>query len=285
MKNLSIDFLRSFVLIAQTGSYTQCAEQLQRTQPAISLQIKKLEEMIGEKLFSRDKNRLALTGAGSRLLSYGEKIVALNDQAMAEFGKPQVTGNIRLGIPSEFSTTLMPKIIRRFTQTYPEISLEVHCALSKDLLSEPLKSQFDLILSLQETPDPQQDGYIISDQLVWVGSQRFVNSVPVKLPIIAAPSPCIYRKRATNLLSAIKKPWQVVYTIADLNGIQTAINAGLGITVLAKSSVPPGLHVLSNSESLPELGHVGVCLVNPQKVSSKAISLLTETITNEVANF
>ena len=69
MKNLSIDFLRSFVLIAQTGSYTQCAEQLQRTQPAISLQIKKLEEMIGEKLFSRDKNRLALTGAGSRLLS------------------------------------------------------------------------------------------------------------------------------------------------------------------------------------------------------------------------
>ena len=109
--------------------------------------------------------------------------------------------------------------------------------------------------------------------------------MPAKLPIIAAPSPCIYRKRATSLLSAIKKPWQVVYTIADLNGIQTAINEGLGITVLAKSSVPSGLHVLSNSESLPELGHVGVCLVNPQKVSSKAISLLTETITNEVANF
>jgi DNA-binding transcriptional LysR family regulator len=285
MKNLSIDFLRSFVIIAQTGSYTQCAEQLQRTQPAISLQIKKLEEMVGEKLFSRDKNKLSLTVAGSKLLAYGEKIVALNDQAMAEFGKPQVTGNIKLGIPSEFSTILMPKIIRRFTQTYPEISLEVHCALSKDLLSEPLKSQFDLILSLQETPDPKQDGYITTDQLVWVGSQRFVNSIPHKLPLIAAPSPCTYRKRAINLLTAAKKPWQVVYTIADLNGIQTAINEGLGITVLAKSSVPPGLHILPSSGDLPELGHMGVCLVNPQKVSSKAISLLADTIINEVANF
>jgi len=285
MKNLSIDFLRSFVIIAQTGSYTQCAEQLQRTQPAISLQIKKLEEMVGEKLFSRDKNRLSLTVAGSKLLTYGEKIVAMNDQAMAEFGKPQVTGNIKLGIPSEFSTILMPKIIRRFTQTYPEVSLEVHCALSKDLLTEPLKSQFDLILSLQETPDPTQDGYITTDQLVWVGSQRFVNSVPQKLPLIAAPSPCTYRKRAINLLTAIKKPWQVVYTIADLNGIQTAINEGLGITVLAKSSVPSGLHILPSSADLPELGYMGVCLLNPQKVTSKAISLLADTIVTEVANF
>ena len=285
MKNLSVDFLRSFVTIAQTGSYTLSAACLQRTQPAISLQIKKLEEMVGEKLFSRENNRLGLTQAGSKLLGYGEKIIALNDQAMAEFGRPQVSGHIKLGIPSEFSTTLMPKIIRRFTQTYPEISLEVHCALSKDLLSEPLRSQFDLILSLQDTPEPTQDGYIITDQLVWVGSQRFVNSIPAKLPIIAAPAPCIYRKRAAGVLTNNKRAWQIVYTIGDLNGIQTAINEELGITVLARSSVPSGLHVLPFSIDLPELGHIGVCLVNPQKVSSQAISLLADTIVSEVMNF
>ena len=283
MKNLSLDFLRSFVTIAQTGSYTLCAERLKRTQPAISLQIKKLEEIVGEKLFSREGNRLTLTLAGNKLLEFGMKILLLNDQAMAEFGRPQVSGNIKLGIPSEFSTTLMPKIIRRFTQSYPEISMEVHCALSKDLLCEPLKNQFDLILSLQEVPDTDQDGYIVTDQLVWVGSQRFVNSIPEKLPLIAAPAPCIYRNRATSLLGKHSKQWQIVYTIGDLNGIQTAINEGLGITVLAKSTVPKELHILSPSPALPELGHIGVCLVNPQKVRSEAIELLAKTIQAELA--
>lgn len=284
MKNLSVDFLRSFVTIAQTGSYTVCAERLKRTQPAISLQIKKLEETVGEKLFTREGNRLMLTLAGSKLLEYGTKILMLNDQAMAEFGRPQISGNIKLGIPSEFSTTLMPKIIRRFTQSYPEISMEVHCALSKDLLCEPLKNQFDLILSLQEEPEPEQDGYIVTDELVWVGSQRFVNNIPDKLPLIAAPSPCIYRKRATNLLAKVKKQWQVVYTIGDLNGIQTAINEGLGITVLAKSTVPNGLSILSPSAGLPSLGRIGVCLINPQKVRSEAIDLLAKTIATELAS-
>ncbi|GAA6185292.1 MULTISPECIES: LysR family transcriptional regulator [Alteromonadaceae] len=283
MKNLSIDFLRSFVTIAQTGSYTMCAERLKRTQPAISLQIKKLEEVVGEKLFLREGNRLTLTLAGSKLLEFGMKILMLNDQAMAEFGKPQVSGNIKLGIPSEFSTTLMPKIIRRFTHTYPEVSLEVHCALSKDLVCEPLKSQFDLILSLQEQPDPDQEGFIITDQLVWVGSQRYVNKVPNKLPLIAAPAPCIYRKRATNVLGKCKKQWQIVYTISDLNGIQAAINEDLGITVLARSTVPPGLFVLPPQADLPDLGYIGVCLLNPQKVRSEAIELLAKDMVAQLA--
>ncbi|MFT2092473.1 LysR family transcriptional regulator [Paraglaciecola sp. 2405UD69-4] len=284
MKNLSVDFLRSFVTIAQTGSYTLCAERLKRTQPAISLQIKKLEEVVGEKLFLRENNRLTLTLAGSKLLEFGMKMLMLNDQAMAEFGKPQVSGNIKLGIPSEFSTTLMPKIIRRFTHTYPEVSLEVHCALSKDLVCEPLKNQFDLILSLQEQADPEQEGFIITDQLVWVGSQRFVNKVPDKLPLIAAPAPCIYRKRATNLLAKLKRQWQVVYTIADLNGIQAAINEDLGITVLARSTVPPGLFILPQQAELPDLGYIGVCLLNPQKVRSEAIELLAKDMISQLAS-
>lgn len=283
MRNLSVDFLRSFVTIAQTGSYTLCAERLNRTQPAISLQVKKLEEFVGKKLIIRENKRLMLTLAGSQLFDFGMKILLLNDQAMLEFGRPHVSGNIKLGIPSEFSTTLMPKIIRRFTQTYPEISLEVHCALSKDLLCEPLKNQFDLILSLQEIPDPSQNGYIITDQLVWVGSQRFINNIPDKLPIIAAPSPCLYRKRAMEELSKHNKKWQIIYTIADLNGIQTAINEDLGITVLAKSTVPPGLFILPTSHALPDLGQIGVCLINPQKVRSEAIELLAKTIVTQLA--
>lgn len=282
MKNLSIDFLRSFVTIAQTGSYTACAEKLKRTQPAISLQIKKLEEIVGEKLIVREGNKLSITMAGNKLLDYGTRILALNDQAMAEFGKPQVSGNIKLGLPSEFSTTLMPRIIRRFTQNYPEISLEVHCALSKDLLSEPLRSQFDLILTLQDEPDASQPGFIMTDDLVWVGSQQYLHHLPARLPLITAPAPCLYRKRATQRLAKLKRDWQIVYTIADLNGIQMAINEELGITALARGTVPQGLAILPNNDALPALGQIGVCLLNPQAVKSEAITLLTQAITQQL---
>ncbi len=284
MRNLSIDFLRSFITIAQTGSYTACAEKLKRTQPAISLQIKKLEETIGDKLFERNGNRLNLTLSGSKLLEFGMKMVRLNDQAMSEFGRPQISGYIKLGIPSEFSTFLMPRIIGRFSQNYPEISLEVHCALSRDLLSEPTMEKFDLILALQEFPDESKPGYIKTEPLVWVGNPRFSRNLPEKLPLIAAPPPCIYRKRVLQALEKAKKDWHIVYTISDLTGIRSAIDEGLGLTVLAKSTVPQGLNIIADNPNLPEMGNIGIQLINPKNKSSEAIKLLSESIISNLTN-
>ncbi|NIB39045.1 LysR family transcriptional regulator [Pseudomaricurvus alkylphenolicus] len=282
MKNLPTDFLRSFVTVAQCGSYTQCAEQLGRTQPAISLQIRRLEEIVGEKLFARHGNQLSLTAAGRSLHGYGVKMLQLNDEAIAEFDNPQISGRVRVGIPSEFAVVLLPKIIRRFTVAYPKVALEVHCELSKDLLSDEQKNRFDLILALQEWPNPSQPGYIKTERLVWAGSARHSTESRQPLPLICAPAPCIYRKRALQALENCGVAAQVVYTIADLTGIQSAVDEGIGLTVLTSSTVPENLSILDSNDNLPELGEIGVSIFMPRQNQSKAVALLAEAIANNL---
>ncbi|WP_235898663.1 LysR family transcriptional regulator [Parahaliea maris] len=271
-----MDCLRSFVSIVELGSYTLAAERLGRTQPAISQHIRKLEELVGDKLILRDSARLELTGAGKRLLQYSLRIIELNDQAISEFINPSVSGKLRLGIPSEFAVVLMPRILGQFSAAYPQVALDVQCVLSKDLLQDP--SRYDLILALQEWPNSQQPGYLKTESLVWVGSDDFDMRQYDEVPLVAAPVPCIYRARAEQVLTENHINARVVYTIPDLTGIEAAVEAGLGVTVLARSTVPTKLRVLESSRQLPDLGSVGINLITPHAPASTAVSLLAETI-------
>jgi DNA-binding transcriptional LysR family regulator len=278
MKNIPTNVLRSFVTVVDLGGYTQAAELLGRSQPAISLQIKRLEELVEEKLFSRNKQKLELTAAGQRLLTHARRLLQLNDEIIREFTKPVMSGRIHLGIPSEFATTLLPKIVGRFAKAYPDVTLEVTSALSKQLLSEPLKRGFDLILALHDKPTTKKQGHIKTEELVWVSSHGHSAHESDKVLLIAAPEGCIYRKRAIKQLRLHKIPWQMVYTNPDLNGIQAAIEEGLGVTALAKSTVPEGLDIIKASEQLPSLGTLGISLSFPHKQSSDASVRLGEFI-------
>jgi len=278
MKNLPMDVLRSFVTVADVGGYTQAAELLGRSQPALSLQIKRLEEILQTRLFSRNKQRLEVTEAGQRLLEYARQILAINDEILNEFTAPSMTGSIHLGIPSEFATTLLPKVVGRFAKAYPNVTLEVTSALSKELLSEPSKRKFDLILALQDKPNPKQTGFIKEESLVWAIDTEHDVYRKDKVSLIAAPDGCIYRKRALKALRKHKIAWQMVYTNPDLNGIEAAITEGLGVTVLAKSTVSPALDYLKTTEKLPPLGAIGISLVYPKKNSSEATIRLGEFI-------
>ncbi len=275
-RNLPMDCLRSFVSIIELGSYTLAAERLGRTQPAISQHIRKLEELVGDKLISRDSARLQLTSAGKRLHSYSLRIISLNDQAISEFSNPSISGKLRLGIPSEFAVVLMPRILGQFRSVYPRVTLDVECVLSKDLLKNP--SRYDLILALQDWPNPRQPGYLKTESLLWVGSDDFNLGQHDQVPLIAAPAPCIYRARAEQILTENHIDSRVVYTIPDLTGIKAAVEAGLGVTVLTRSTVPANLRVLPPSRQLPELGSVGINLIVPHSPPSTAVSLLADNI-------
>jgi hypothetical protein len=126
MKNLPMDLLRAFVSVAQLGSFTKAGEILGRSQPAVSLQIQRLEELVDESLLARNGKSLELTDAGQNLYAYANQILNLNDLALSELSKNVVSGKIRLGIPSEFATILLPKIVSRFAKAYPNITLEVN---------------------------------------------------------------------------------------------------------------------------------------------------------------
>jgi DNA-binding transcriptional LysR family regulator len=284
MKNLPMDLLRAFVTVVEFNSFTKAGELLGRTQPAISLQINRLESMLDETLLVRDGKNLALSIAGETFFDYAKQILSLNDLAVSECTKSTVMGKVRLGIPSEFATILLPKIVGRFAKAYPNVTLEVNCELSKTLLSRSGKAAHDLILALQNNPLEESDNLVKTDDLVWVSGSEYNAQKPPPVPLIVAPEGCIYRQRAVRTLNKIKQPWQIVYNIPDLTGIQYAIQEGLGVTVLAKSTVPENLKIIPNSQRYPDLGTVGISLLNVRKnTKNQAIDLLAEFLRTSLA--
>jgi DNA-binding transcriptional LysR family regulator len=284
VKNLSMDLLRAFVSVAQFGSFTKAGELIGRSQPAVTLKIKRLEQLVDETLFTRTGKSLELSEAGESLYDYANQILALNDLAVSQFSKSAVAGKVRLGIPSEFATTLLPKIVSRFAKAYPNVTLEVNCELSKHLLTKAGKAKHDLILALGDESSDKNSDFIKNDDLVWVASNA-KNPLKVEvMPLIVAAEGCIYRQRAIQRLDRSELPWQIVYTNPDLTGIQYAIQEGLGVTVLAKSTVPDNLQVIGQSPRFPDLGKVGINLIcDTTKRGDQAIKLLIEFLKTSLA--
>ncbi|MFQ3325275.1 MAG: DNA-binding transcriptional LysR family regulator [Pseudomonadales bacterium] len=282
MKNLPIDVLRTFVSVAELGGFTQAGISVGRSQPAVSLQIKKLEDGLGVSLLHRQGHNLELSTHGSLLYSYAKKILALNDEAMLSLNPPAVAGKLRFGIPSEFATTLLPKVVGRFANNYPGVELEVVSDLSKNLVANDRRSDFDLILALQDQPAEGDKGLVHTDDLVWVAGKQW-RSTDGELPLLAAPEPCIYRERALQVLKKEGRPWRIVYTNSDLTGLQAAIAEGLGVTVLARSVVPPSLKIVGKAEGLMPLGKIGISLLYDRRKNNEAVARLVEYVSASLA--
>jgi len=264
-----MDLLRAFVTVIQFKSFTKAGELLGRSQPAVSLQISRLEQLLDETLLIREGKNMELSNSGEQFYDYANQILALNDQAISQFSRSAVIGKIRLGIPSEFATVLLPKIVSRFAKAYPNVTLEVNCELSKTLLSKTGRTNHDVILALQNNPEESTDKQVKIDKLVWVSNSSYNSQKSPTVPLIVAPQGCIYRDRAVKLLNSIKQPWQIIYNIPDLTGIQQAIMEGLGVTVLARSTVPEELKILPTSARYPDLGSVGITLITGSQGAKK----------------
>ena len=277
MPNLPMNVLRTFITVAEVGGFTQAGCLLGRSQPAVSLQIKRLEEALGAPLFIRRGKDLELTSSGSKLRKYAGEILALNDAVFADFKLPVLTGRVRFGIPSEFATTLLPKILGIFTQSYPSVNLEINCALSKQLLSEA-RNYYDLVLALHEKSSGRLASFLREEELVWVCDSNHDTNARLPLNLVLAPEPCIYRARALERLKDIGQSSKITYTNNDLAGIQTAIEEGLGVTILAKSTVPQSLKILQNSDKYPALGSVGIHLHYDKNTGNEALRRLVEYI-------
>ena len=280
-RNIPIDLLRTFVTVTELNNISRAGELLGRSQPAISLQIKRLESFTNESLFKRTQGqRFELTLSGQVLFDYAQRILVLNDEAMNYFAAPTVRDSIRLGIPNEFASTLLPKIIGRFAKIYPGVRLEVTSDLSNNLTPKFLNKQFDLLLSLSDDENliSPHSRMIKKDTLVWVSKQDTEAHLKKTIPLVVAPEGCLYRRRILQQLSRINQPWSIVYTIPGLTGIQAAIAEGLGVTALAKSTVPESLDIIPESEQFPDLGEVTISLIREVDSYSEAIDLLAEYI-------
>ena len=277
LTNLDLDLVRTFVTIAGTGNFTRAAETLRRQQSTVSLQIQRLESTLGQKLIERTPRAVRLTSEGETFLGYARRLLDLNDEVVSRITEPNMQGVVQLGTPEDFATRHLPEVLARFTQAYPAVALEVTCDLTLNLLDRHRKGAFDLTLIKRERAAAEPGGIRVwREPLVWVTSDRDW-SVEGVLPLVVSPTPCVYRKRATEALDKARRNWRIAYTCGSLAGSLAAVRAGLGVTVLPKDMVPPGLHAI-DGRTLPDLKDTEIALLHRERLSIPARRLMEHVI-------
>lgn len=283
MINIPTELLRTFVKAVDLGSFTRAGDAVGRTQSAVSLQLRRLEDLLGAELFVRGSHRVKLTDEGSTLIEYARRMLALNDEAVSSLRRPKVAGSVRLGAPHEYTASLLPVILGKFAQSHPGVMLEVTCDLSKNLLARQEKGEFDLVIALHDDPTASGGTKVLTEPLVWITSQDHARHEQRPLSLVVAPSPCIYRNRVLQTLSRRNLPWRVAYTSSSYSGIIAAVRAGLGVTLLAASTVPEGVRMLGERDGFPPMGHLDVRLHNRPESNTEAVRCLADYIASSFA--
>ncbi len=278
MRNIPTELLRTFLTVVDTGSFTRAGDIVGRSQSAVSLQVRRLEEFLDARLFVRDTHSLNLTDEGLTLLGYARRMLALNDEVLSSLRLPKVAGCLRLGAPNEYSASLLPVILGEFAQVHPGVMLEVTSDLSKNLMERMDKGHFDLVVALHDDPNDARGTKVHADPLVWVTSTQ--NSVHEKSPLslVVAPAPCIYRDHVLQTLNRLGLPWRIVYSSSSYSGILAAVRSGLGVTLLAASTVPDRVRVLGAQDGFPDMGSVDVRIHTAPERSNEAVLYLADYI-------
>ena len=274
--NLDIDLLRSFAAVADTGSFTAAAELVARTQSAISVQIKRLEETLGHKVFERTSRSLALTPAGETLLDYARRILQLNDESFRRIAEPPVTGVIRLGITEYFVPAELPRILARFAAAYPGVELGVRMGLSRDLRESMAAGDLDAVI-VRLAPRERAKA-LWSEAQVWVAREDFDRLRDDTLPLALLPAPCYLREHALESMRRLKRRCKVSFTGSNMFSIQAAVSAGLGVSIVPRSTVLPGMKVLSSKRDYPDPGPLDIGVVHGAKARRDIVDALEQII-------
>ena len=267
--------LKSFVAIAETGTFGQAAATVNRTQSALSLQIKKLEDQLGCELFDRSGRRVVLTPQGEIFLGYARRIIQLQWEAYSRIREPDVEGEIRFGTPEDFATHYLPDVLSSFRQHHPRVQLNVSCDLTLNLVDRFHRGDFDVILAKRDPQRVKGGTKVWREPLVWASADGYRLEEPLSL--VLSPQPCIYRERALAALDRAKRSWHISYTSPSLAGTIAAVKAGLGITVLPEHMIPAGIHAMRNESRMPQLADAEIALMKKEELS-KAAEMFAEHI-------
>jgi DNA-binding transcriptional LysR family regulator len=277
---LDIDHLRTFIAIAETGSFTRAADLVHKTQSAVSMQMKRLEERIGRPVFERDGRASKLTGDGERLLDYARRIVKLNVEALAVFGDDDLTGRVRMGVPDDYADRYLPEIMARFSRAYPGVELTVMCEPSVELLKRIEENELDLAI-VTATESHRATETFRRERLLWVTSSRHAAHMEDPLPLALGPPSCCWRRVAFERLQALDRSHRLVYSSGNAGAISAAVLAGLAISVFPESGLRPGMRVLTPGDGFPDLPSCRVGLVrNPHNASALTDALAGHIISS-----
>ncbi len=282
LANLDMDVLRTLAVAMDLGGFGKAADRLGRSQSAVSLQMRKLEERIGRPLFRRQGRSLALTDAGDVVLGYARRILELNDQAVAVARGISVEGSVRFGVPQDFGDTWLPGVLARFTRTHPSVLIEARVDRTHKLVDRIAHGGLDLAL-LWGSPPPLPNAITVRRlPMAWIGQKGNSYAQGEKIPLALFEPPCVFRQPGIEALEKAKRPWRLAFTSPSLSGLWAAAAAGLGITVRTALGVPAQLAVLGRSNGLPKLPHIELSLYAAEGNPSQAVVRLRDILLDEL---
>ena len=263
--DLDIDMLRCFMEVAKTGSFTKAGINIGLTQSGVSVKIRRLEERLSSQIFNRPSKSLSLTLEGEILFDYAGRLLSIHDEAVSRLTKPEASGKLRIGLIDYFLPELLPTILSKFRKQYPNIHLEVQTDVGINLIPLYEKGELDLVVA-------GKDAYrgkcrvLAQEPLMWVvGKNNDTALHEEAVHLVLLPSPCSFRKIATESLESVNRKWQVLFTGTNIASIQAAVQAGMGISILPKGAIKDGLKKAPSNLELPELPMYSLALITDER--------------------
>lgn len=272
---LELDILKTFVAISETGNFTTAAEAVFRTPSAVSMQIKKLEDMLRVPLFRRDARSVSLTHHGEILLSYAKRMIALNNEAVSRFIVPEMNGIVKLGAPDDIGELMLPGILKHLSETWPQLAIDVTIESSANLHRAVEEGRLDLALYNflnAVRADPAEK--IMSERLVWVGKKHGQAHLKKPLPISVWDNGCSWRTKALEELTKSEIEFRIAYFCGSHMGQTAAIRADIAVAPLAHFLVRDDMVVLGERDGLPDLGtyDIGLALRTGASQPARAVA-------------
>jgi DNA-binding transcriptional LysR family regulator len=270
MQTLDLALLRTLLAAVESGSFAAAARRVGRSESAVSLQLKRLEEQIGEAVFVRAGKQMTLTGAGARLVEYARRLLDLNDEALSAMSGNSIDGTVTLGVPHDVVETWLPAVIAGFRRSHPSATLKVTEGRSAVLSSRLADNQIDLAVVFSASP-PAKALWSANLPMVWIGRNDFSLKKNEPLQLAAFDPPCFFRAAAIASLEGADIDWSIGYASSTLPDLWSAVNLGLGVAVRTPAAVPLGLTVLDSRCGLPDLPPFHVSLCGPPIESKRAV--------------
>lgn len=277
---LDFDLLRTLVLGVESGSFAGASARIGRTQSAVSLQMKKLEEALGVALFEKRGRLLALTPAGERLYDYARRLLQLQDEAVEAVRGQGLTGQVKFGMSVDFENSWLPEVLARFARSHAGVSIEVVMERNSTLAALAKRGAVDIALAFgaHDARDTKATQRLARTGMIWIGHPGLVMREDDALPLLLLERPCIFREAATAALDEAGIPWRIAVTSPTQGGLWAAARAGIGVTVRTAISMPPDLANLQRPLRLPRLPAVDLRLLRPGRRPTPAAQRLEQTI-------
>ncbi|MCR9137993.1 MAG: LysR substrate-binding domain-containing protein [Alphaproteobacteria bacterium] len=280
---LDIDQLKTFIAIIDSGSFTRAADEVNKTQSAVSMQMRRLEERINRNLFRKDGRINRLTADGERLLAYARRLVRLNNETLAAFDEEALAGTIRLGTPDDYADRYMPDIIARFAKTNPNVELSITCEPSRDLVDKLSRNELDIAL-VTHNPKVRHALLLRSEPLFWVTSMAHSVHSDTPVPLAVGRQSCDWRQLGCAALDSVGRDYSVLFTSRSSTVVASAVLSGLAVSLLPESALRPGMRILTPNEGFPDLPPAEIGMIRRQGVPTVLMDALTDHIAASLDN-